>query len=538
MKRETEAERKVTEAMKENGMLRKGARVIAGVSGGADSVFLFFVLKSLCEAREIELRVIHVHHGIRGSEADGDEAFVRELCQRYGIPCEVVRRDIPSEAAGAGYTLEEAGRLARREIFERAALCWQGAKIALAHHRNDLAETVLFRLARGTGIHGLAAMQPVSGIYLRPLLGVTRAEIEASLAERHISWREDSTNAGDEAARNRIRHRILPLIEKEINEGAAEHLAQIAEQAAQAASFIEGEAAKRAKRYVRYADKGSWISRQLLREPELMQTEIVRLAIRHMTGKTASSGCAKDFSRGHIRDILLLFGRKDGAEIDLPCGLRAVCCRTFPETGRFDESGDGGRNRCFDTGSCPDQPADKENRPDLLYEGGIFIGYRPESSWTAGEIRKKTDKFCETDAGFRQGCAMHGDRTKEGTIFIEEEENVPSPIPENQYTKWIDCDKIKSTLAVRTRQSGDFLTIDAAGHTKSLSDYFTNTHVPKSLRDHILLVADGHEIVWAAGLRLGYRYRIGPDTDRVLRLRYAAKAELQMKERMEDERED
>ncbi len=312
------AKDKVLSYMKETGMLTGTTRVIAGVSGGADSVFLFHVLREILAKRNIPFEVMHVHHGIRDEEADRDAAFVRALCDEHGVLLHLIHEDVPARAKAAHETLEEAGRNIRYAAFSKEAARRPGTKVALAHHKNDVAETMLFHLARGTGLTGLGSIRGVRDLYIRPLLAVTREEIEAELTQHHIAWCEDSTNAEDDAARNRIRHNVLPYLTEYINAQSVSHLAETARIAGEAADFIRDEAIRRASCYVREED-GMWlISSELVqKEPKLMQEEIIRMVI----------GCAmhtlKDISGLHVRLILELFARENGKFLNLPKGLTA-----------------------------------------------------------------------------------------------------------------------------------------------------------------------------------------------------------------------
>ncbi len=168
--------------------------IIAGISGGADSVCLFFVLLELCPGLGVPFTAVHVNHGLRGAAADRDEAFVRELCGKYAVPLEVFRVDLESISKKRKQSLEECGRNIRREAFELVCAKCGGTKIALAHHQNDNAETLLWNLARGTGLAGLCGIRPVNGRYIRPLLCLNRREIEGFLEQRGGRLCTDETN--------------------------------------------------------------------------------------------------------------------------------------------------------------------------------------------------------------------------------------------------------------------------------------------------------------------------------------------------------
>ena len=251
--------------IREKDMLSHGDIVIAGVSGGADSMCLLDVLITLGKKHGWSVRTVHVHHGIRGSSADEDASYVSAYCEKEGIPCTVARFDVPAYAKWQGVSLEEGGRMVRREVFasemRKAAeeggtsLSGSGAgdtgirvRVALAHQMDDQAETVLYQLSRGGGLAAFGGMHPVSGNVIRPLLFARRGEIEAYLRARGIAWREDETNSSDEYARNRIRHTVLPYLAENVNAEAVLHIAKAAALSQEAVSFIRERAAESYRR--------------------------------------------------------------------------------------------------------------------------------------------------------------------------------------------------------------------------------------------------------------------------------------------------
>ena len=197
---------------KEHHMIEEGSRVIAGVSGGADSVCLLLLLLELQKEMTFELRVVHVEHGIRGQESLADCEFVEKMCGRLGVECKSHYIDVPKEAKQCGRTLEETARLMRYEIFEKEAESWGGAKIAVAHNRGDDAETVLFHLIRGSGLSGMRGILPVRGNVIRPLLHTGREEILSYLEEKKQPYCVDATNRDEHYTRNCIRAQIMPRL--------------------------------------------------------------------------------------------------------------------------------------------------------------------------------------------------------------------------------------------------------------------------------------------------------------------------------------
>jgi len=210
---EFEFRQQVARFAEEKSLFANVRALIVGVSGGADSVALLDWLVSGAPPG-VKLIVAHLNHCLRGSESDGDEAFVTELAESFGLELVTRRTDITAYAASQGMTLEEAGRSARYRFFTEICAAHGGDAVAVAHHADDQAETVLMRLLRGSGMSGLAAMRAKSadGRIIRPLLVVYRRQIETYLLARGLSWRDDASNTDCSFLRNRIRHELLPLL--------------------------------------------------------------------------------------------------------------------------------------------------------------------------------------------------------------------------------------------------------------------------------------------------------------------------------------
>ena len=194
----------------DNGLIEKNDSIVTGLSGGADSVFLFLYLIHIKKEYNLKLCFVHVNHGIRGSEAGNDQHFVEELCKRENVMYKVFYKDIPQMADELSMTEEEAGRVYRYECFDKMRKELGYNKIAVAHHQDDQAETVLFQLIRGSGFRGLGGMKAKNGCIIRPLLSVKKQEILDYLDESGQNYCIDSTNNDDEYARNQIRHHLIP----------------------------------------------------------------------------------------------------------------------------------------------------------------------------------------------------------------------------------------------------------------------------------------------------------------------------------------
>ena len=463
---------KVFDYIKEQGMLQPGDRVVAGVSGGADSVCLLLVLAEWKRRYPMELTVVHVHHGIRPEAAD-DARFVESLCGRYNIPYVLEKADVPALAAEWGCGEEEAGRRFRYEAFERAAVQYGADRIAVAHNLNDLSETMLFHLFRGSGIKGLAGIPAVRGKVIRPLLCVERSEIEAYLKELGQDFCRDHTNEEDAYTRNRIRHHILPYVEEHIVSGCVRHMGRTAELLAETEDYLAEQTAQAmaacAEEICAPADampgvlEGA-VSRQayivdcdvfLLLHPAIRKRLLYELI------KALSPG-AKDITSVHVDALLELLAREGNREIHLPFGIRAV--REY------------------------------------------------------GKVRVMS-------GAWQQEGSVHPDQRVEFQILSRqdvlsgEEKNLI--FPQNEYTKWVDYDNIKKYPIMRTRAEGDFLTIrDGAGALchKKLKDYLVDAKIPARERDRIPVLAEDSHVLWLVGYRISEYYKVTEQTERILQV--------------------
>ena len=283
---------KLQKLLRQYDMVTKGDHVVCAVSGGADSVALLFGMYLLREKLGITLSAAHFNHHLRGKESDRDEAYVRELCGRYDIPLAVGEAQVVPGKKG----LEAAAREARYGFFATLP-----GKIATAHTADDNAETVLMHLVRGTGLRGLGGISPVNGNIIRPILTVTRQEVLAFLQEYSLTFVEDSSNKTDDFLRNRLRHRVLPLL-KEENPRLAESLSEMAMELREDASALE------------VADCNCTVS-QLQEMPTALRSRVLHRFLKE-------NGVPEP-ERSHIRAVeALVFSEKPSARADLPGGIR------------------------------------------------------------------------------------------------------------------------------------------------------------------------------------------------------------------------
>ena len=305
---------KIEKFILENDLLREGQRIGIGISGGADSVALLRVLYGLKDRFKIDVSAVHVEHGIRGDDSEADMEFVRDLCRSMGVPLSVHRIDVPRLKKAWKVGMEEAARLARYDIFKKEIEDGLYA-VAVAHNRNDHAETVLFNLARGTGLKGLSGIPVKRQGIIRPLLCVSRDEIEDYLQSLGQDFRTDKTNFDEAYSRNLIRHSLLPGM-LSINSGALRHLADAAFDIGEADRYFEARAKDLYER-AKLGD-GSIDCNIVLAESELVQKYFWRTRIEKVAGRL------KDITREHIDLLIKLSAAGTGKRVDLPHGISAT----------------------------------------------------------------------------------------------------------------------------------------------------------------------------------------------------------------------
>ena len=469
---EKQLEKQVEQYIVQHHLIGFGDLVLAGVSGGADSMCLLELLHACMEQIGFELRVIHVEHGIRGSESVADAQYVGSYCAARAIPCEIITVDAGAYARAHGYSIEEAARELRYTVFEAAAQKLESpepeqadvaaartVRIAVAHHREDQAETVLWQMIRGSDLRGIGGIRPQRGRVIRPLLEVSRVQIEAYLTQRQIGWREDVTNADTAYTRNRLRHEVIPVLEQ-LNTQAVRHLCESAQRAQEAEEYLAAQTEEVYRRVVSQRTDGVLlVSEKLRQEAVLLQRRVMYRALETCAGR------ARDLQAKHMAALLDLFGHQVGQRLMLPYGIDAW----------RDYEGISFMHRQV----MPETPAHSGQLPDGISMELIDCG--PGS--------------------------VHGLRGIE--------------ISKKKYTKCFDYDKIEHHVQIRRRQDGDYLTIDAEGHRQKLKNYLVNEKIPRQERGQLWLLADGSHIMWVIGHRISDYYKVDTHTRRILKVQYS-----------------
>lgn len=467
----------VKEYIKTNHMIEKGDSVIVGVSGGADSLCLLYLLLEYQKEISFSLHVVHVHHGIRGEEADRDQAFVEQICREEKLPYTVRHYKVRELAKKWSLSEEEAGRKVRYECFRQYKEEVLANKIAVAHTMSDQAETILHHMFRGSGLKGMTGIQPVREDIIRPLLCCNRKEIEQYLMARRKTYCNDSTNQETNYTRNKIRLQILPQIEREINAGAQKHIVNMGEQLSEIEAYLEKVTEEKAEKLEHWNDGiCEWKQAEFNREDKVIQTRLIRRVCKRQAGNL------KDITRVHIEMILQLFEKTVGAKCHLPyelCAWRTyqgVCIAT--EQKLQEMTGGGQQTKQLESVELEFPLADEEKELSFLFDG------------------------------------------KKVNVRIKREEKAKKniKIEEKIYTKWLNYDRIKSNLLLRTRKPGDYLVINSSGGRKKLKDYFIDEKIPQHKRDKVLLLADGSQIVWVVGWRISEAYKICEDTRQILKI--------------------
>lgn len=291
--------------------------ILAAVSGGRDSMCLLHFLADWGKAHHTEVTVAHFNHQLRGALADRDETFVKETCARLGIPCVCGRGDTRTYAEQEGLSLEEAARVLRYRFLEETRQKTGCGSILTAHHADDNAETVLLNLLRGTGIQGLTGIPAQRDHVFRPFLSVTRGELEQYAKENNIPFVEDETNELDDAARNVLRHQVLPVL-KELNPRAVENITRTAKLLKQDARALELETGK----VLHHAEVTPGVQASLpvtacKHQPKAVLSRVVLSLL------VSVGGHQRDLTATHVEAVLDLLHGSPGREISLPYGMTA-----------------------------------------------------------------------------------------------------------------------------------------------------------------------------------------------------------------------
>lgn len=455
---------RVVQTINRYSMLDQGDRVGVAVSGGADSVFLLHALLALAPGRELSLTVLHVNHQLRGVESDRDEQFVRDLAFELRLPFHSMAGPV-----GRG-NLEQEARNVRRLRFEAARGDLGLTKIALGHTRTDQAETVLYRLLRGSGICGLAAIPPRRHSTIRPLLALSRTEIRDWLRGSGLAWREDTSNSNPRFVRNRLRLRTLPALARTYNPNLEEALAGTAELSRAEEEYWAEQVESLYRQLASPTSSGTVVNVKALANCHLaVKRRVIRNAI------SRAKGSLRSIDRRHIEAVLAIIESRHGHDrVNIP-GLDVI--------------------RSFDQLLLAAPELFKRERN---YHVGVELGIPYELPFGAGAVQLtmegKTSRFCAT---------------------VEDESGC------NGEEAFVDSDAIcpavsTGDLAVRNWQPGDQLQRVGQGSAVKVKTLFQEHKVPLWCRRHWPVLVADKEVVWVRGFGVAQRFAAaGGSTDRV-----------------------
>ena len=462
---------RVREFASQHSLWSAETRVVAAVSGGSDSVALFFFLRELAAAGDLQLTgLAHLHHHIRGAAADEDAAFCRALAARAGVAAAIGDADVPALAGRERLSIEVAGRKARQQFFVEALASLSGHRLGVAHTRDDQAETVLLRLVRGAGPAGVAGIAPRRDHLVRPLLELTRIELREYLESIGESWREDATNQDRAIPRNRIRHDILPLL-RELNPRADAALARTANILRSDAELFDALANDAGRRFVRTIDDGRVAidADGLAGMPRALARRVALVAL-----ETANPGQS--------------YGLEEADRICAAARHPVKGCPTSPAKG--------GAN-------MPGVDVERLGADCVLVKRGIDAGGEPPLHG-AFDLRLTVPGTVEEPRG---GWTL----TAEGPMYRE---TAGTP---GAGQVMVDAGGLGSGLIVRQRRPGDRLHPLGAPGRKKVQDLFVDRKVPRDDRDRVPIVTDEMgRIVWVAGQVLAEPFRVTPLTTTVV----------------------
>lgn len=466
-------------------LFNKGDQIILALSGGPDSACLFYVLNQMKLEFDLSINCVHVNHGLRGQASDADEDFVRSLCQKYNCHLRVVSADVNALAKEWKLSTEEAGRKIRYQSFyEEAEKVFKetgiSPKILIAHNMDDQAETILFRIIRGTGVTGLKAMQKIETTaqgfeLLRPLLDVYKREILGVLSSENLPYCKDKTNEQPIYARNKIRLEIIPSMES-INPAFKEAVTRLGEIAGEQEDFIDTEASeyleklKGEHKIVLMPYMSIIQADELLDRHVVIQKRVLSLILKQM-------GILENINAKHMESLVrLLDSENPSAEINLPDGLKA--CRMYEKIVIF-------------------------SKP-LFSKDNSFAMKISTLQELPENIAPKSDlKVTSIDEFNRNTHIQSENNDLSFNLFISKE------MFEQKYGK-------SKQPVLRYRQPGDYMILKD-GVKKKIKNIFVDDKIPRILRDSVPLLAVGSEIIWIGDLtgrsngRLAGCFRIEKD---------------------------
>jgi tRNA(Ile)-lysidine synthase len=486
-----EFEKKVAGFIKANGLFGSADKILLAVSGGADSTALLYALCAIKAENVPALPLVgklsgdilcaHINHQLRGSESDGDEAFVIAQADKLNLAITTKRLDVRGFAHKNKLSIETAARKLRIESLLDIAKANNCKWVATAHQKDDNAETVIQRLVRGTGFRGLGGIWPVrkfaDGIgFVRPLLCVRRDEIVEYLSKRNLKWRVDRTNDDCKYRRNYIRHRLLPALQQQCNGSIAEQLSELAQSAQKFYSLVCSSVEKIWPQLTDCtADNVTLDLKSFLAQPPAVKVEMIRRSLTYL------GGGERDLTHRHYERVLQLSQQNvSGREIGLPDGFVVWC-----EYGKL----------IFARAKGVLKPEEQISKSIKLEVPG----------------RTRFGQYLIEAAIFDAGCLMLDARRKIQSRIENRESKI-------EFVEWFDLDNVKLPLVVRSREDGDRFVPLGLREEKKVGKFLTAAKVPQQIRKKVFIVADAEKIIWLWPIRMCQQAKITDKTKKILRL--------------------
>jgi tRNA(Ile)-lysidine synthase len=455
---------KLKAAIEHTYLLERGDRVLVGVSGGADSLCLLDALHKLASGMGWEIFAAHLDHQFRGEESAQDAAFVQDFCALRNIPCRIEKKNLPEIIQATRLSPEHAARIVRYNFFHETAELWKISKLALAHHANDQAETVLMRVLRGTGTWGLAGIplsrQEKSLTIIRPLLSFYKEELEKYCAENGLVPRLDSSNLKTIYRRNFLRLKVIPLLEQEVNPALTDALVHLADIADKESDYLDIECKKTLKEIIKWKENNKIIikGKLFLACHLALQRRMIKLIFSYLLDQCENIGFA------HVNQLIRWVheGRPTG-QLDLPGGIKVI----------------------------------KEYEEILFLRDDLplkIIPYHYEVTVPAKLYIKEWNGWIATKISSAQHAREHSSN------------NVAH----------FDANQLQGKLTVRNRQNGDRMSLHGMCGTKKVKDLFIDAKIPFRIRDTLPIVLAGDKIIWIPGVKRSNEALVDSGTKNIL----------------------
>lgn len=451
------------ELIKKEKLFEAKSVLAVAVSGGADSMALLHCLTALRWSWRLDLRAVHIHHGLREA-SDHEAEFVEKFCNERAIPFEMMKVEV-KPLMDQGMSLEEAARVARHKVFKDYAAS-ENAMIALGHHMEDQAETVLLNLFRGSGALGLKGMLPKRDYLCRPLLTTSKSDILAYCKEFSIDYVTDESNSDVHHKRNYLRHKIIPKIQHNVQPEVIKGLCTTAAILREDEAYLSQVTDNVYKALVFTSPNEGTIL--YLNEFESQPMAIKRRLLRKIYKEVAKG--LTNLSYEHVERMMALAEHGNtGKVLELPKGIRV--CKSY--------------NKLYVTETIQeDKP---KGKPEPLNIETLVM----DAPVNVGPLQLRLMAY------------------EKGASF-----------PKNVYTKWFDYDRIKNTLILRNREPGDYIFLGSECFKKKLKNYFIDNKIPAKQRGLIPLLASESEVLWIVGHRMSEAYKINETTKTVLEIAF------------------